>query len=853
MNGSITSASPSKPVQSPSVSKGIQARETVLEAIAPMRRGRPSSPTKIKTSETMFSLNDNVSNNPWGTVKPAKAHKSGLATVSAGNSKSLVDGAIANIDRSKDAWDISYSKGKDSQNPMTSRSVLGNGFGDSFDPSLGFPSTSSAAVTVRKPISSNLVDNKQKSAMSRKPPADAFQSLNMFSSPTSALTLGEAQKAALSGSKSSSSPRHSPQPPNSMSVSPAPSFTTTPPVTLSNLQSSTRRDVSPLLKPKPADQALPAEQRFPSLEELDTNLFSTSSSQVLVSGYSPSKSEPPKLPPRPGTQSEKQAQSSLGNVTGGLRPSSMLGSSLSTNLVRSDGVRSQQVTGTAMREARHRPRKVPTPSQSQNEDEPKGQSDRRPLEVNVGRPTLTRKHRSSVSISQRQKSDTHVINLASPIASTPSELPKDWLTGDEPFALDTAVLRASPEKRTSILASPVPDVIGQQAAQSKSPRKAPRDLLSIDVNSAEKEVTTLTDNWSPLSERKGSSSDSAEEGPEDAVGIIPPRKDLTRNQSAHKGRQSSVHDLVGLWGGSGVAPLAKQAKQTSALVQSLQTNEAPDSAKNMLPPVATTSLEEKSLMKSSRINPSPELKPASTNHIRRPSAPSKKSSATSPAKSRPQSMLILPIQKSKSDGISLSPTSTSLSPPVEPVRSSNRRSSISDIVSRYEAIGIISDKPTAPPTPASKPARLKANNTSILSPTAANLRFPRLSPSNSPSKPSFSSADTSSTLPQREALRPASPKKKENVTPLKEATQSTPITPVQTRNPVVPEKTPVESAAPADTKAEDPRSHSPERPYQGVSRLIDQWQRKSEEADKSSHTGFRGGGSRFRREGVVNK
>ena len=61
---------------------GIQAREKVLEAIAPMRRGRPSTPTTItKPAGDALNLVDSWEGGPW-IAQPVKAYKSGLATVS---------------------------------------------------------------------------------------------------------------------------------------------------------------------------------------------------------------------------------------------------------------------------------------------------------------------------------------------------------------------------------------------------------------------------------------------------------------------------------------------------------------------------------------------------------------------------------------------------------------------------------------------------------------------------------------------------------------------------------------------------------------------------------------------------
>ncbi|TFY55996.1 hypothetical protein EVJ58_g7905 [Rhodofomes roseus] len=88
----------------------------------------------------------------------------------------------------------------------------------------------------------------------------------------------------------------------------------------------------------------------------------------------------------------------------------------------------------------------------------------------------------------------------------------------------------------------------------------------------------LTENWSPIASAaplKSSSSSSSEEGPEDLSGYGAARQVKTRlkgdgeqntedrrKQARSKGRQSSVHDLVDLWGGVGEKekePAAKSA------------------------------------------------------------------------------------------------------------------------------------------------------------------------------------------------------------------------------------------------------------------------------------------------------
>jgi len=55
-------------------------------------------------------------------------------------------------------------------------------------------------------------------------------------------------------------------------------------------------------------------------------------------------------------------------------------------------------------------------------------------------------------------------------------------------------------------------------------------------------------------------SSSSDEGPEDANGFTPPKVPKRNGSKRRKGRQSSVHDLVDLWGG-GVVHLKEKEKE----------------------------------------------------------------------------------------------------------------------------------------------------------------------------------------------------------------------------------------------------------------------------------------------------
>ncbi|KAH8111853.1 hypothetical protein DFH11DRAFT_1728982 [Phellopilus nigrolimitatus] len=879
---------------------GIQAREKVLEAIAPMRRGRPSSPTKARNAtDDAFGLIDAVEGARWSAVNPARAHKSGLATVSAAKSPIQASRGLG------DAWEVPGAKSDRKQATGTS-----NGFGDSFDTAI--------TQTAPRPVTT-------RSGSSLRPPGDAFDSLSMFPSPRSqALTLGEAQKAALSAPRQPPSPQPSPY---KFSTSSSPSFTSPSPVPTGNMSSMQRRDASPLLKSKPSE-GLSAEQRFPSLEELDAVVGTLSSgSSHVPQGRSPV----PQLPPRPcpGTRpdSGRAVQTSMypASVTGALRPPSGTANSLSAG-PRGDGVRSQQVTGSAMRDAR----KGPSPSSAQiqtqtnvfggpsSPNKPKLEqtasrlrSDSKSREKlnHPSRPILTRKHRSSVSIKHPQRSGSASPQKA--VAALPADLPKDWLSGADAGGTfdNNVVVRASPEKRTSIIHSPVPVNAGQQAVRATSPTKRKPVPIHrptpIEVKRKpppeekdEKTVSGLTENWSPLSpELKSSSSEEADEGPEDAVASVRSAKVTAGQRIGHNGRHGSVHDLVDLWGGSGTPqfqkpPMTKPDKRNSMLSAPSSVNSTPSGHTKEPRPAMAPSLSSVASNSSSADKPpqtrsgvsrkpSLDTRRPSTNYLRQPSSPTKAQRPSTPSKTRPQSMLILPMQKSLSENVS-SPSSpqSALSPPKTKV--AHRRSSISDIVERYEAIGVHGKSGThlgsgQAPAPSAKPTRLRmVSPTSLSSPTTASARFPRISPVNSPVRTSLDLPARSPTreTPQRAtspSLRPGTPVR-QNASPLlpkdkelapaasttlsqrterSERFERKPLNLPSTSSPFSKEQVPVPGKV---EQTEEPSSPSPERPYQGVSKLIDQWQKKTEDVDggaKGGGSGFKGAGSRFRREGIA--
>ncbi|PAV22841.1 serine threonine [Pyrrhoderma noxium] len=909
---------------------GIQAREKVLEAIAPMRRGRPSSPSKgrIDGTSDAFNLLDTIEGGPWNS-KPAKAHKSGLAAINTTKSPPPMRTSSNDLG---DAWKVP-NMGKDKTGTADSTGGV-HGFTDAFN---GIPSVSSSVPPIRPSVT-------QRPISSLRPPGDAFESLNVFPSPkSSSLTLGEAQKAAVSAPRLSPSPQPSSQ---RYAPSPTPSFKSPSPLATGNIASLSAQNPSPSLKPKSSNQALDAEQRFPSLEELDAGNFGPVSNvrnplpaPTSKQSHSPI---PPQLPPRPGAGSRQGSVTSFypPGVSAALLPKSYTGTrgtSIGGNIVSSTRGLIQRDAPVKMSPP------ISAPSRQEKTDPPREKLS------SPSRPLLPRKHRSSISIKPAPSQGTGTKSRnASPekISTSPT---KDWLTGAEETHvnnLDTnAVLRASPEKRTSIQHISVPPKPAQEAVRATSPikrkpvpvhRPTPIELKNSSpsvIKEMEKKGSlfgsgALTENWSPISPRS-SSSDDADEGPEDAVGFRSigekPAKDVVgQHVIGHKTRQGSVHDLVDLWGGS-QSPKPSPARfekrsllSSSANVSSpnlstgsnLTTQKKPSSAIALPGLSSRTSTPQQEQQRPLPSKPAAPLsrKPSLTSRntatgnqtLRQPSpGPISRQRTPSPSRvrsTRPQSMMILPsstpVQKSVSEQAlvspSLSPMITSsksaLAPPVNKSRASQRRSSISSLVSKFEAIDAeASGLPAPAPVPASKPARLLSSSPassprafaksldlsesggvySLTKERESSFTLQNLSrpgtPQRSPHLPpkDLISLETniSETAPTRaqmdrkplnalQAALSAREREKEREREQVERDTSLLISPISTSTPA------------GLGTVEQQRSPSPERPFQGVSRLIDQWQKKSEESGSGSGKGVKstgagaGTGSRFRREGM---
>lgn len=939
---------------SPSRNAGVQAREKVLEAIAPMRRGRPTSHTPEPKSRTSSPQKDGAQaaqgkvqnwldvgfaeqeDKAWKAVKssqggpPIRGHRSGVASMDAWKLRNPVQPTM------DEAWNVGgLGKEPPTDKPKPS---AGGGFDNDFAEKLwsSFEASSKDTNSKPEPIPGRLPvianDGRGKMAVPRKS-QDAFEGLGLSSADRPPpQTLGEARKlrtglAVVNGNaKSGVSPSPSLQtsrPSSSLapraSPSPRPSqYSGSAPAPATNPSSWKPSPVIPASKPNYLAQAqdVSAESRYPSVEELDAtfsspNLGSTvppvhSTSQPQLASQIPIDLSSPPIRPR-----------MYSNAPGGLHPGGQ--SSYSK-----DGVRSAQVTGVAMRESKAtRAEGVQRHNQEELVDtDVTSQSRRssRPL-----RPSLSRKHRSSIVIKQTHHSGNDVLSPVqnSPVATTTPRLPepRDWLSGDDSAAAspvkpqstptETPMLRQFTNRRSSIIefsstqiqspqeAEQLPPLPPSSPTKSKyaSPRTS-RPAPSADTADVQKDVPDkLTRNRSParvnVARQNDKTTSSSDEGPEDVNGFTP-KTPKRKGSKKRKGRQSSVHDLVDLWGG-GVVHLKEKEKDKEVVRSPTAGESKSPSTEAYVKPLARRS----TFMPPSPSNPraaspqsassSPTRPSRSSRPHRTPSHHQKQSSnmskpgaahtQTPPSgRTRPSSMYVFPVANSKSDSSAALPSS-GLSSPEEPASRRTRRTSISDMVQRYEAIGGSpkGSGPAPPPTTIQKPATLKVATLTTSSGTSGtNVRPLRMSQGNSPIA-SRGNARAGSALPIPDGV-PAgtSSHSRTRTSPTGIARTRTPSAgyrdsiwtrEVENPNSVPPRWSSPEKLAavldetsvsdrqnsqfsfptrkpptPPPTAEEPQRSPSPDRPYQGVGKLIDQWQRKTAETEADPNPGPRRAG-----------
>ncbi|KAH8987392.1 hypothetical protein EDB86DRAFT_2951085 [Lactarius hatsudake] len=912
----------------PDKNAGVQAREKVLEALAPLRRGRPapvslhhsttgpSSPTKEKAERKPLELEFNeAEDESWKAARGAvRGHRSGLV------SPTTWPPPAASID---DAWGVARGSGTDTPDKSKNRdrrktvqgSIAGlSGFGDSFDDGFALSSTAAAVASASgspwltpqvnvKPVGTPLRHQETTSRfLAPSKPRDAFEGLGLSSDRAPAPTLGEVQKArtglsvgstgadasstklAVPGrgtstyQASSSSPRPSPSPRlSSQAPSPAPPASTSWRPSPSSLpQSQTQSKVD-----------LTAEQRFPALEVLDRT-FSSSASSLLPSQE--------KLPPQP----------SYSTFTGAT--SQRLGSKFTQTLSRDSSTRSEQTTGVTAPEPRDvRPSKheragshLPPPSPSRLPRLPsRAPPPKRQTSLGVRPPSTTQEPKPDESPSPAK------------IIGRPE--PQDWLTGPEEEKVTGVgarlVLRDLP-KRSSVVVEHAPRVPSPQEAvavsenrapPSPSPSPAPASTAAPSWNMGVKQIHADTGKGrfplpskpvlasveprgsapAPTHRRRDTTSTtSSEDGPEDATAFGPPQLPTTRQpvraeakvtgdagtnrrqRSKSKSRQGSVHELVDLWGGKdvrakssgggGLSPGPKPAsRDTEDITSSGRTllfppADQPPKPRSASPqPLISPSISTDSTKREqpSPARRSPRHRKQSTNG-RDAGPPPSASAGTATVRPRPQSMFLnsptaAAVKFPASSPVDSSSPSLSLGVPAPDARAqrTTRRTSISDMVQRYEAMGgnaaaaaagtptaVLQPSTSSPAPPPPSGASLTRSATTHVSPTPRRGYFGGavgLGVSDRPRAEHASPVGLPGLTVER---KPSASYGSGRRSPTKidfTGGLDAPARPVPKRSP---------SPAPP-VAGDEAQPSSPERPYQGVGRLIDQWQRKTADVD----------------------
>ncbi|KAH7105144.1 hypothetical protein BKA62DRAFT_437921 [Auriculariales sp. MPI-PUGE-AT-0066] len=570
----------------PAAGGAAAARQQVLDAIAPMRRGRPETQDE----------------RAWETAK--------------------ADAAQGTSAPSRDAWEINLKR-VEAKSPAVVSPTAGNSFADSFKPSI-------LNAHVPPPIKSPLNTAYQQSPASKS------------ISPPSLAGLTSAPAAIL---RAPSAPLQTPRLPPS-SVSPGPSAVRSPPLD---------------------DSSLSAEERFPSLEALDA-AFSDSGSAAA----------PPASRPGPGA-SEPSFKDHF--------PNSALDTiSTCTELE----VHKSLALQCAMTRSQSR---LPLPRYRMHRQV----SSSPPTSP---RPML-RRHRSSVAIKSPVVARQSVVQqhenivgpaLAPNLPPRPVPVPapqQDWLTGefDEPHmaqapafgrtgksslegpramgsrpASMSASMSAKPlsTERMSSPKPPLPprrpaspvDILEEAKNRFKPPSPIPGSSfdfsrskleatkleplrLSPALRRASPKPTGLTDNWSPVEakhpHRRSStgSSSSEDEPPEDISqgrrSVLAPKARKTKIRP--KGKSGSIHDLVDLW-----SPGANDSSSTAT--------------KGLELPAASTGHYQRPSSggrsdMGSRLERSPSSQAQKWNADPSPILqPSAVPPASSPAKTRPQSMFL---------------------------------------------------------------------------------------------------------------------------------------------------------------------------------------------------------------------
>jgi len=849
------------PISTAAKNIGTQAREKVLEAISPMRRGRreaSSASRSRSTSPRKEPTKSKILGTELGTVLPVdkdqawklapkdnvfiRGHKSGLVT--------------------SGAWKVKHSttpepssKGKDTitLSPGFDNDFLTNGFGDSFGGSslaldVSGDKSKAAPIPIPKPQLSGALPTPQeppRMGISRSYKAkDAFEGLGLAEKPP-APTLAEARTARTGlvfPLEQSFTPRRlSPKPPSSPQIRPLPNL------------------------PQAVSENAPAEERFPSIEDLDR---------------------------RPGPKPSYATGSSQSSTSKGtnsvLKPQ--------TDILAGFGSRSQTVTGTSMQDRKGGALGEVTSSQVTGR-------------LQTSRPPLG-KHSSTSYNNPKAATDSLAGLLSRPPAVSTSSSSRDWLTGDDQENADIIsrfntsmggmpgvdgspgepVLRDSPSKRASFIEKS-PHLIAQPLEGNVEQIVLPEPVLPSTFDSFTSPAvrpirpgtnkgtrlpevngdviakeTGFSDTWSPLSpampkghlpRKPSAGSVSSDDGPEDPDGGFGTLKELRKSgrkkadvSSKQKRRQSSVHDLVDLWGGSNLLEKDKDKdKRTKPEPETSRSSffpSGPDISSGLtgLPRPSSPihapfqlSATDKTPTSSRFISPAvdPQRKPTSSTVALRMVGPASRPSSSSndqpQPRSRPQSMMIFPSSKSAGGESGLSSPSLAIPLDKEGLRtiSRSRRTSITDMVQRFEGVGgpgaakspSLTGVPPLSPSVPSKSAGFRPHQNESQNIGSSRTRFIKVSPTSSP----VIRQGLSLNVPEASGIgRPVS-----RTSPThKTSPRRSPIELGRSSS-----SQPTQCLSPGDDTPE-PTSPSPERPYPGVTRLIDQWQKKAEESNPAN-------------------
>ena len=872
LDGVITYKSPkaphkqqsSTPPSTPAKNQGQLARDKVMEAIAPMRRGRPSpskdishpnsrqpSPQKVpNVTGDRLKLNSNGSN----LADDEKAWKSWIAEAQQSAKPSPLDDS---------AWVLVGGK----ENVQRSAPI---GFNDNFAENLR-PSMESSYVRTPKSAGFSPLQSKESATPTRHaPPAqsaisivsrrlptprterDAFDGLGLgLAAEKPEPTLGEARKLRT-GLAILSTARPRLEPENRPSGSPRPSYLTP----QSYLQTQAFLSTSPSNASSASSTAqvtsrppssthtdgMPIESRFPSLEELDASF--TPSVKPQSSTHRPISAKSTNI-------SKQIAQSETSHEK-----------SLSDTLTKRTEKVAQEKQGSGhTRVFQHANDSEDSLRLDKGKALPSTMMDdlapRRVSSLSL-KPTITRRQRTSISFKSNAPAEDNATPIPSQLLpsvrnearlrpstppSKPASQPKDWLTGDEnlfspstPPNSDMPILRRSPSKHASVIEKSIfiPEaVVAQPEHASASDEYASDKEISPSIIKFSRQFPPVGNGRKDTSTRKDgadSSSSSADEGPEDVNGF-PVAVSLTK-QSRRRSRQSSVHDLVDLWGG---APQhSKHAEHTNEHEERAVPRSQQATSRHLSPLRAPLSL----ILTS---NP-PEhgfsnVEPTGTTSDR------KQNLSSSSSRPRPQS-LVLPLRPIEGS----SHKSPLLEAPSEvKQRQSVRRTSITDMVEKYEAMGgNVKDAGTRPPSPniikkspSSKRASQVIDRDRSLN--SIDIGTSLAVPPSPTSSARQRTSPTRLTRPPDISRLPETPdgRKSNAIDDMVPRTRKLSMKPHENPKPAVS----LLDLLAADERKEKPNpdpSQSLERSYQGVGKLIDQWQRKAEEAEPHAS----GGGKR---------